>query len=85
MRALEIAKMRGASVDGFLTFGLGLRRAAAIAGLHRLYLPSSQRATGGAGGRADVLSLFSVSEDPDDPSRNISVFHDCANSEKQNR
>ncbi|HYA74530.1 MAG TPA: hypothetical protein VEF36_15370 [Roseiarcus sp.] len=85
MDALEIAKMRGASVDGLLTFGLGPGRAAAIAGLHRLCLPSSQRATGGAGGRADVLSLFSVSEYPGDPSRNISDFHDCADSENQNK
>jgi hypothetical protein len=40
MGAFEVAKVRGAGVDGFLALGLGLRRAAAIAGLHRLGLPS---------------------------------------------
>jgi hypothetical protein len=47
--------------------------------------PLVGRAKGGAGGRANVRSLFSFSEHHDDLSRNISDFHDCAHSEKQNK
>ncbi|MGD0185292.1 MAG: hypothetical protein ABSC25_08575 [Roseiarcus sp.] len=70
----EVAKVRGAGGDGFLALGLGSGRAAAIAGLHRLGLPSSEKSGARTGGRADVPSLFSISEHPYDLSRKFLIF-----------
>jgi hypothetical protein len=58
MDALEIAKMRGAGADGLLALGLGPRRAAATAGLHRLD-PSSCGERGAGPTAAHVFTLCS--------------------------